>query len=170
MRVKFAALTIAIASLVLLPSSTKADTFVYNVTSTFGAVDVTFDLPTFQESVTTTTFIHDTSAIGPLTVVSLSGNSAVCSATTFATFTAGPGPCFVGANATSGIVFNQVLAPSFTGPGTFTMTDIAGTATVTITDVPSAAPEPSSLILLGCGLFGLLALASFGSRIRRLAS
>jgi hypothetical protein len=170
MRVKFAALTIAIASLVLLPSSAKADTFVYNVTSTFNAVDVTFDLPTFQESVTTTTFTHDTSAIGPLTVLSLSGNSTVCSATTFATFTAGPGPCFVGANATSDIIFNQILAPSFNGPGTFTMTDTVFTTTVTITDVSSAAPEPSSLILLGCGLFGLLGLASFGSRIRRLAS
>jgi len=35
---------------------------------------------------------------------------------------------------------------------------------------PVRAPEPSSLLLLDCGLFGLLAMASFGSRIRRFAA
>ena len=155
MRVKLAALTIAIASLMLLPSRVKADTFVYNVTSTFVGLDVTFDLPTFQETVTnlTTFTTQNTTLDGPVTVFSLSGNSAGCSAMGVVVPT---GPCFSGVTATS-LPFSTFVSPSFTGPGTFTVSEFGEiTTTVTITDVPSGVPEPSSLALLPLGLVALL--------------
>ena len=79
MRVKLAILALGIASTLLgLSPRAKADTFVYNVTSTGGIdLDVTFELPTFQESVTTSTFIQSTPS--SLLDFSLSGNSTGCS-------------------------------------------------------------------------------------------
>ena len=75
MRIKLAALTIAIVSLLLLPSRAKADTFVYNVTSTHDNVNVTFDEPTFQETVTPTTFTTNTPSLSPVTEFALTANS-----------------------------------------------------------------------------------------------
>jgi hypothetical protein len=139
----------------------KADSFVYNVTSTVGALDVTFELPTFQEFVTTTTFTHNSSAGGPLTSFTLSGNTTVCS-DGFVTFT---GPCFQGMRA-DGSGFGTPLSPGFTGPGTFTSSSAINTTTVTITDVPSGVPEPSSLALVPLGLVALLLMRKRAGHFR----
>ena len=155
---------LGLAMLLGLSPSAKADTFIYNVTSTSGSgLDVTFELPTFQESVTTSTFIQSTPSLSEF---SLSGNSTGCFASGGSVAV---GPCFV-ASFMGGGAFVDALVPAFTGPGTFTFNDGVGDiATVTITDVPSGVPEPSPLLLLGCGLFGFPVVASFGSRIRNLA-
>jgi hypothetical protein len=52
--------------------------------------------------------------------------------------------------------FSNMFFPSFNGPGTFPKTTNGITTTVTITDVATAAPEPSSLALLPLGLGALL--------------
>ncbi len=145
----------------LLTPTSKADTFVYQVTSDFEGLDVTFDLPSFQESVTTTTFTtQNTSNGGPLTLFSLSGTStADCSvAVPGGMPSTAPGPCFGGINATTIFVVAGGFSPSFTGPGTFTATLLGATTTVTITDVPGNVPEPSSLALIPFGLVALLVM------------
>jgi len=50
----------ALGLIAFLAPAAKADSFVYNVTSTEGGIDVTFALPSLQEVVTTTTFIQNT--------------------------------------------------------------------------------------------------------------
>jgi hypothetical protein len=65
----------ALGLIAFLTPAAKADSFVYNVTSTEGGIDVTFALPSFQEVVTTTTFIQNTPIQGPLNEFILSGNS-----------------------------------------------------------------------------------------------
>src|SRR5262249_11391874 len=72
----------------------KADTFVYHVTYGFFDLDVTFELPTFQEFVDTTTVQGD-SIFGPVTEFVLSGNSTACSLP--GTSLINPGPCYQGA-------------------------------------------------------------------------
>jgi hypothetical protein len=115
---------VAVLGLVgLLTSAAKADTFVYEVTSTVNNLDVKFDLPSFQETVTTSTFTLGTAFIGPLTEFSLSGDSTDCSASGFLGTIMASGPCFIGYSATS---FFSLVDPAFgfTGPGTFTVTDV----------------------------------------------
>ena len=56
----------ALVLFALLTPTAKADTFVYQVTSTLGNVDVIFDLPTFQEFVDTTTITLADSSDGPV--------------------------------------------------------------------------------------------------------
>jgi hypothetical protein len=140
----------ALGLIALLTPAAKADTFVYQVTSNVDGLnlDVIFDLPAFEETVTDiTSFTTNTSSSGPLTAFSLSGNSTPCSlggdSTPF-------GPCFQ--VEFPGLIEGTAGSPGFSGPGT---SSAFGT-TVTITDVPSAAPEPSSLALIPFGLGALM--------------
>ena len=152
----------ALGLIALLTPTAKADTFVYQLTSTIENLDVTFDLPTFQEFVDTTAFTHDTSSEGPVTELILRGNSTDCS---LGLVTVG-GPCFVGElGEMSPVGFIADASPSFTGPGgPFTSTSFGDTTTLTITDVPITTPEPSSLALI---LFGLVALLVMRKRMTR---
>ena len=65
----------ALGLIAFLTPTAKADSFVYNVTSTEGGIDVTFALPSFQEVVTTTTFIQST----PIQLVCTSSMRAILS-------------------------------------------------------------------------------------------
>lgn len=71
-----------------------------------------------------------------------------------------PGDACAGfANGISGGI-DAFPAGSFLSPGTYT--SIGDGVTLVITDLSAvpAVPEPSTLLLLGCGMFGLLAMAS----------
>ena len=146
----------ALGLIAFLTPTAKADSFVYQVTSTsLNNLDVIFALPSFQEVVTTTTFTTATSFFGPIIEFQLSGNSTGCPL-------GGPkgqfGPCFVALTSET-IVFGQgpPSVPSFTSPGTFTKTTFGTTTTVTITEVPTV-PEPSSLALTPLGLVVLVVM------------
>ena len=168
MRVKLAALSLAIASLMLLPSSTKADTFEYDYTD--GTVNIVFSLTaaTLPTSGDVTSFTGTTDPFGTITEFAWdSAASGSCvGSVSFGRACAGfkntpPG----GIGLISGS--DNFAAGSFLSPSIYT-----GTfgSTLAITDIGGTVPEPSSLLLLACGLFGLLATASFRSRIRRFAS
>jgi hypothetical protein len=172
MRIKRAALTLAIASLLILPSFAKADTFEYDYTSgsissggITGTVNIVFTL-TAATPPTAGDLTSFTTTTGPFGTV-----------TAFAWYSAG-GFCFVVLGPCVGFTTGLVSvgdgfgAGSFLSPGTYTAIDGSG-ATLVITDLGAgtgAAPEPSSLLLLGCGLCGFLAMTSFGSRTRHSCS
>lgn len=140
--------TVALIGLAVVPSA-KADTVVYNVTSTAGSLNVTFDLASFQNPANDiTTFVSGTLFGEPLKGFGISGDSSNCSdGVSFS----GPGPCWIATDTQGASVASG--GPSFSGLGTFT----AGGTTVTITEVVGA-PEPSSvaLMLLGVGLVFVL--------------
>lgn len=148
----------ALSLIALLTPTAKADTFVYQVTATdgLGSIDVTFELPTFQEFVDATTFTEESSNFGPVTEFELSGGSAKCSLNGLNE----SGPCWQAITVApgGGCCLFANASPSFSGPGTFTATDSSGDTTVTITDVSGAVPEPSSLALLPFGLVALLVM------------
>jgi hypothetical protein len=173
------ALTLAIASLLILPSFAKADTFEYDYTSgsissggITGTVNIVFTVTaaTPPTAGVLTSFTTTTSSLGTVTA--------------FAWYSAG-GSCYVVlgpcAGFTTGLVSagDGFAAGSFLSPGTYTAMDGSG-ASLVITDLGagtgeapepySAAREPSSLLLLACGLCGLLAMTRFGSRTRRFGS
>jgi hypothetical protein len=143
------------AGLALVPSA-KADLFVYDVQyndPSFINFHVKFGLPAFQQTVVNQTiFDLSTSSLGPVTGFSISGGPNGClvnqggeggGSVPF-------GPCFVAGGLGFGIA--SPFAPAFNGPGTFSRTAGSSGITVTITDVPTAVPEPSAFVLLSSTL------------------
>lgn len=219
MRVKLAALSLAIASLLLLPSKAKADTVFSNISGTLCGCGVVVEetalgIETLAAQFTPSGNFSFTDAILGFNGLNLSGGSV----NVYLESDSGGGPgsvieqvgssisvpanaeLYITANSfstpvtlLSGAPYWLVVTPAI--PNTFVAWDFGGTASVPVAanssggpDGPwggtsfdtyqfeidgtpiAAAPEPSSLLLLGCGLFGFLAMASFGSRIRRFAS
>jgi hypothetical protein len=112
---------------------------------------VIFELSSFQETVDNqTTFDLTASNVGPIVEVGMSGNSTDCVAGPVFDF----GPCVIF------LTFPGILESSggpvaaFSGPGTYTESQIGYSATVTITDI-SSVPEPSALVLLSSCLLGV---------------
>ena len=177
MRVKLAALTLVIGSLLLLPSRATADTFQYSYTTPalplVDSINITFTIsaatpPTSGEVISPTS--ND-----PVPVDYFFWNSAASGNCGFSPPVNFPGSACAGFYSGTSGSFDDFPAGSFLSPGTYTsnfdgvtfvITDLStGTATDTV-------PAPSSLLLLGCGLFGLLAIASFrvpDSALRQLA-
>ncbi len=140
-------LAVLIVVAMALAPSAKADSFIYDVQSTFVSLHVTFTLPTFEQTVVNqTTFDFATYNLGSITAFSLSGGSAGCSGPNFSLPT---GPCWDANNGSTAEAATPI-SPAFAGPGVFTQTDGVISTTVTITDVPTV-PEPATIALMGVG-------------------
>ena len=160
-----AVFVLCLATLLGLSPSAKADTFQYVFTDPSTTTNIVFTVTeaTLQPSGDVTSFTSATSTLGAITA--------------FAWDSASGGSCLGGSSVGLGCAayrigpiqtFGFAYSPgSFLSPGTYA--DLSGTGTLDITDLSTVgAPEPSTLLLLGCGLFGLPVVASFGSRIRNL--
>lgn len=156
-----------------LSPSAKADTFQYVFTSApfDGSVNLVFTITAaiLPSSGDVTSFTTDTSSFGAGAITEFAWNSAsggLCLGRSFegegcAAFEINSNPNAVGS-------FGYATG-SFLSPGTYTSNPGGGILVITDLGTVSGVPEPSSLLLLGCGLFCLQIVARFSSRICSLA-
>jgi hypothetical protein len=137
-----------LASLAFVPSA-KADIFIYDVESSVAVLHVSFQLPIFEQLVVNQMVFSSETWDRPLPITSftLSGGTASCIPGGQA------GPCWSASNATDSAA--TFVSPLFNGTGTFARSVGTINTTVTITDVPSGAPEPSALVLVSSCLLGV---------------
>ena len=145
-------LSLALAVLAL-PLAAHADTYTYTFTvsgATFAQYDGT---STWTESAlltseTTVPLSAITTTVSTLTDIVIDPTSGACPS-----FSLTAASC-VQEDLTGGQWSYFHFASALTLPGTYT----TGVGTLTIVDDSTATPEPSSLVLLGTGLFGLAAM------------
>ena len=168
-----AVFVLCLAMLLGFSPSAKADTFQYEFTTApfDGSVNLVFTITAaiLPPSGDVTSFTTDTSSFGTGAITEFAWNSA------------SGGDCLGRSNTGEGCAAFEInsnpngigsfgyAAGSFLSPGTYTSIPGGGILVITDLGTVSGVPEPSSLLLLGCGLFGLPVLAGFGSRIRNLA-
>ena len=160
-----------LAMLLGLSPSAKADTFQYEFTPAQfdGSVNLVFTITTatLPSSGDVTSFTTDTSSFGAGAITEFAWNSASGGDCLGRSFESEGCAAFEVRSNPNAIGSFGYAAGSFLSPGTYTSIPGGGVLVITDLGTVSGVPEPSSLLLLGCGLFGLPIVARFGSRIRR---
>jgi hypothetical protein len=135
-------------ALSIVPVLARADSFLYTVTDTFPFFVTSFSFiqPTLASSGDITSGFTLISGLTPTEFAWDSGPGGSCLGTG-----SGSSGC-AGIKFSAGSTIEGFPAGSFLSPGTYT--GAANTMTVNITQ--TGVPEPSSLLLLGSGVLGLL--------------